>query len=126
MGRKTVYNNIVTDELYKKVNKDNIKLLNMFIQYLKSLNRSSATISQYINDLKICFVWNLLNNDNKFFIDFTKMDIMTYQSYLVNDLNQSSSRVRRLKSALSSMANFIEVILDKEYPEFRNIINKIR
>lgn len=125
MARKTVYNNIVTEELYSQVNKENLELASEFVEYLKSLDKSHATIAQYINDLKICFVWNLLNNKNKFFIDFNKRDIMRYQNYLVNELKQSSSRVRRLKSAISSMSNFIEAILDEDYPNFRNIVNKI-
>ena len=125
MARKTVYNNIVTEELYAQVNKENLELADEFVEYLKSLDKSPATIKQYVNDLKICFVWNLLNNKNKFFIEFSKRDIMKYQNYLVNELGQSSSRVRRLKSAISSMSNFIEAILDEDYPNFRNIVNKI-
>jgi integrase len=125
MGRTTVYNNIVTDELYAQVNKQNLELASEFVEYLKSLDKSHATIKQYINDLKICFVWNLINNNNKFFVEFNKRDIMRYQNYLVNELKQSSSRVRRLKSAISSMSNFIEAILDEDYPNFRNIVNKI-
>ena len=50
---------------------------------------------------------------------------MKYQNYLLNTLNLSSNRIRRLKSTLSSMSNFIENIMDDLYPEYRNIINKI-
>jgi site-specific recombinase XerD len=125
MGRTTVYNNITNEELVSQINKKNTVLMDMFIKYLKSMDKSQSTIKQYINDLKIYFVWNLLNNDNAYFTDITKMDVMLYQNYLVNELCVSPSRVRRLKSALSSMSNFIEIVLDKDYPEFRNIINKI-
>ncbi|MCD3340478.1 integrase, partial [Clostridium botulinum C/D] len=67
----------------------------------------------------------LEHNKNKFFIDFTKRDIMKYQNYMLNKMNLSSNRIRRLRSAISSMSNFIEAMLDDEYPNYRNIVNKI-
>jgi integrase len=125
MPRKTIYNNLTNEVLISKISKENKDLMNEFINYLRSIDKSTNTINSYINDLHICFCWNLENNDNKFFIEFTKRDIMKYQNYLIHDLNHSPNRVRRLKSALSSMSNFIEAVLDDEYPKFRNIINKI-
>lgn len=95
-----------------------------FLQYLKSVDRSATTIHGYENDLQIFFTWNLLFNNNKFFIDLNKREVMRYQSYLLS-INNSPNRIRRLKSALSSMSIFIENILDDDYPNFRNIINKI-
>ena len=50
---------------------------------------------------------------------------MRYQNYLLNTLNLSPNRIRRLRSTLSSMANFIETMLDEEYKGYRNIVNKI-
>ncbi len=96
-----------------------------YIHYLQSLDRSPTTIHSYTNDLHIFFCWNLQHNKNKFFINLMKRDIMRFQNYLLNDLQHSSNRVRRLKATLSSMSNFIEAVLDEEYPHFRNIINKI-
>ncbi len=125
MARSTVYNDIVNDELWSKVNKDNKELLGEFIEYLQSTNKSPLTIINYESDIKICFVWSLQHNKNKFFVEFTKRDIMKYQNWLLNTLNLSSSRVRRLKSTISSMANFIENVLDEDFPDFRNIVNKI-
>ena len=95
-----------------------------YLEYLKSIDRSETTIHGYENDLQIFMVWNLLNNKNKFFIDLTKRDVMKYQSYLLS-INNSPNRIRRLKATLSSMSIFIENILDDDYPNFRNIINKI-
>lgn len=125
MARSTVYNDIVNGELWSKVNEDNKELLGEFIEYLQSTNKSPLTIINYESDIKICFVWNLQHNKNKFFVEFTKRDIMKYQNWLLNTLNLSSSRVRRLKSTISSMANFIENVLDEDFPDFRNIVNKI-
>jgi len=125
MARSTVYHNIVTDGLYEQVNPDNKDLLEEFVEYLRSIGRSDLTIVNYISDIKICFVWCLKHNKNKFFIDFTKRDIIKYQGWLINKLNLSPSRVRRLRSAISSMSEFVENILDDDYPNFRNIVNKI-
>lgn len=125
MARSTVYNSIVTDELYEKINQDNKDLLDEFVEYLQSIDRSPGTINNYISDIKICFIWNLKYNKNKFFVNFTKRDIMKYQNYLINGLKLSSNRIRRLKASISSLSNFIETVLDDIYPNFRNIINKI-
>ena len=125
MGRKTKQNSIVSPELLAQVNPENIQLMNDFVDYLKSLQRSQGTIDQYINDLKIAFVWCLEHNSNKFFVNWTKRNIVAYQNWLLNENENSPARVRRLKAALSSLSNFIENVLDDEYPNFRNIINKI-
>lgn len=125
MSRSTVYNDIVSDELYEKVNQENKDLLDEFIEYLQSIGRAELTIVGYESDIKIYYIWNLQNNKNKEFTAITKRDVMRYQNWLMNTLNLSSSRVRRLRSALSSMSNFIENILDDSFPDFRNIISKI-
>lgn len=125
MGRGTVYNNIVTKELLDKVNQENIDLVEEWEEYLYSIDRSPKTISQYLNDMNIFMCWFLQNADNKFFIEINKRDVMRYQNYLLNKLNLSSSRIRRMKSTLSSLSNYIESMLDDVYPDFRNIINKI-
>lgn len=125
MARKTRHNEIVTPELLAQVNSENIQLLNEFVDYLKSLQRSNATIEQYVYDIHIAFVWNLQFNGNKFFVEWTKRNVVAYQNWLLNINGNSPARVRRLKAALSSLSNFIENVMDDEFPQFRNIINKI-
>lgn len=125
MARKTRHNDIVTPELLAQVNSENIQLLDEFVNYLESLQRSNATIEQYVYDIRIAFVWNLQFNNNKFFVEWTKRNVVAYQNWLLNTNGNSPARVRRLKAALSSMSNFIENVMDDEFPQFRNIINKI-
>lgn len=125
MARKTTYNNITTPELISKVNPENLKLWNDFEKYLQSVQRSENTIKSYKNDIEIFFVWNLLNNNNKFFIELSKRDLISYQNWLLNENKNSPARIRRLKSALSSMSNYIEAILDDEFEGFRPIIKKV-
>lgn len=125
LGRKTKKNNITSPELLERVNADNKQLLKEFLDYLRSTDRSDTTIAAYKSDIEIAFVWCLQNNDNKPFVNWTKRNIIAYQNWLIYENENSPARVRRLRASLSSLSNFIENILDDEYPEFRNIIGKI-
>lgn len=125
MGRGTIMNSITSDELLKQVNPENKQLLSDFISYLRSVQRSETTIHGYENDIQIAWVWCLKFNGNKFFIDWTKRNIVAYQNWLLYDNKNSPARVRRLKAALSSLSNYIENVIDDEYPNFKNIINKV-
>lgn len=125
MGRKTTHNYLVTEEKKKMFNEENVRLTEEFIVYLQSLGRSQGTIDGYISDLNIAWAYNLDKNRNKSFIDWTKKDVMFFQNYFVNTLKLSGARYRRLRSALSSLSNYIELMLDDEYPNFRPLINKL-
>lgn len=125
MGRKTVHNHIVTEEIKANINPTNIQLIEDFVVYLQSLGRSQGTIEGYVSDLYMAFSYNLEKNRNKDFVKWTKKDVMFFQNYFLNVLKMSGARYRRVRSALSSLSNYIELILDEEYPEFRNIINKL-
>ena len=125
MGRSTVYNNIVSEDKLKQVNEKNVELCKDFLDYLVSIDRSPNTIAQYKNDLKIFFVWNLENNENKYFVDLTKREIAKFQKYTITDLGWSTNRLSRVKSTLSSMSNYIENMLDDEYENYRPIVRKV-
>lgn len=125
MARKTKMNSITSPDLLAQVNPQNTELLNDFLDYLRSVQRSETTIAGYENDIQIAWVWNLENNGNKFFVDWTKRNVVSYQNWLLNSNQNSPSRVRRLKAALSSLSNFICNVLDDEFPMFKNIINKV-
>lgn len=125
MARSTKMNSITSPELLQQVNQKNKQLLDDFLDYLRSVQRSDTTINGYENDIQIAWVWCLQNNDNKFFVDWTKRNIVAYQNWLLNNNENSPARIRRLKAALSSLSNYIESVLDDEFPNFRNIINKV-
>lgn len=125
MARKTKMNSITSPELLEKIHPDNKTLMRDFLDYLRTIGRSEKTILSYENDLHIAFVWCLQNNDNKPFTQWTKRNIIAYQYWLMNTNENSPARIRRLKASLSSLSNYIEVVLDDEYPGFRNIINKV-
>lgn len=125
MARKTRVNHLTSPELLAQVNPSNMRLMEDYLNYLKSIRRSETTIAVYRNDIEIVFVWSLQRNANKFFVEWTKRDIVSLQNWLINENGSSSARVRRIKATLSSLSNYIEAILDDEYPGFRNIIHKI-
>ena len=125
--RSTVYNNITSEETTKQINQENKSLMEDFLDYMKSIDRSPQTISSYRSDLLIFFTWVLLNLNNKRFVDITKREFSRFQSHALETWKWSPKRVRRVKSAISSMSDFIENILDEE-PEYQNyskVINKI-
>ena len=125
MGRNTKMNSITSTSLLAQVNPENRQLLADFLEYLRSIQRSETTIHGYDNDIQIEWVWCLQNNGNKPFVERTKRNVVAYQNWLLNTNENSPARVRRLKATLSSLSNYIENVLDDEFPNFRNIINKV-
>ena len=125
MARKTKMNNITTPELLAQVNPQNTELLHDFLEYLRSVQRSETTVAGYENDIQIAWVWCLQHNNNAFYVDWTKRQVVKYQNWLLNENENSPARVKRLKASLSSLGNYIEGVLDDEYPAYRNIINKV-
>lgn len=127
MPRKTKQNNITSPELLGQVNKKNLRLKSDFIDYLHSVQRSPKTIAGYENDLEIFLVWVLRFCDNKDFAKITKRDYASFQSWLINENGNSPARVRRIKSAISSMSNFVENICDDDpdFEGFRSVVRKI-
>lgn len=127
MGRKTVYNKLTNQESLSEILQENKNLQEDFLNYLSSIDRSPQTIKQYRSDLNIFFVWNLKFNDNKPFVKIKKRELIRWQSYALYELKWSSKRLRRVKSVISSLSNYIENILDEEdeYEDFRSIVKKI-
>lgn len=125
MARTTKMNSITSPELWAQVSNENKQLLSDFLDYLRSVQRSETTIHGYENDIQIAFVWCLEHNNNTYFVNWTKRNIVAYQNWLLNNNENSPARIRRLKAALSSLSNYICNVLDDEYPNFRNIVNKV-
>lgn len=125
LKRSTVYNNITSPEKLKEVNEDNKELEQDFLEYLKATDKSKDTIYQYKNNLHVLWCWSLEFNKNKAFTDFTKREITKFQNHAVNEWRWSPKRLRAVKATARSLENYIENMLDDEYPEYRAIWNKI-
>lgn len=64
-------------------------------------------------------------NDNKDFIKITKREFAKMQKHCLEEWGWSPKRVRRFKSTISSLSNYIENILDEE-PEFEGYRSSIK
>lgn len=127
MARSTVYNDgLVTAEKWERVSKENKSLLKDFLDYLKATDKSPQTRYQYERQLKIffCYVEEELNN--KFFVDLKKKDLIKFSLWLQSELGVSSARISTLRSCISSLAAYVEEVLDDEYPTFRNIASVMK
>ena len=127
MPRKTRHNSITSPDKLALVNRENMRLKEDFLDYLKSLRRSPGTLAGYDNDLNIIFTYMMERLGNKDFRKLTKRDIISIQNWLVDNGN-SPARIRRIKSALSSLSNYCENILsddDPDYSGYRAVVRKI-
>lgn len=121
--RATYRKVIVTEELLKQVNPENIKLRDKFLKE-KNTRTSDLTIKGYLSDLNIFLCWNLLYNENRHFTEIRKIQFSEFFSFCMETLKWNSARYGRMKSVLSSFSNFIEKYFDEEFPSFRNLVLK--
>lgn len=123
MPRKTFKKIITTPEILAEINPKNKKLMESYLKH-KNTICSDLTVKNYRSDLNIFFAWNVLENDNKFFINVKKRQLAEFFGYCVNDLKWSTSRYARMRACLSSFSDFIERYYDEEYEDFRNIVKQ--
>lgn len=120
MARSTVYNDELSRD-WPNVNNKNKKLLTEFVRYCAANDKSPQTRAQYEAQLKIFFCWNYRENDDKFFVDIKKRELVSFFGW-GREIGWSPSRLASLRAVLSSFSNYIERILDEDYPTFRNIV----
>lgn len=122
--RETFRKVITSDELTARINPKNIQLMERFLKNFAT-KRSPKSVVVYRSNLTIFFTWNLLENDNTFYIDMKKYMFMDFFDYCVAELHWASQRFNQMHSCLSSFSTFIENIYDDKYPNFRNLLFKI-
>lgn len=127
--RRIQINRYNTKEKWKKVNEDNKKIVKEYMEYASATDKSQATREVYLHNLQLFFVWVMEERDNIFFTELTKRDYMGWLSYLIDKQKLSPSRVRQMRSTISSLSNFCEDILaddgDKRFLNYRNLVLKI-
>jgi integrase len=121
MSRSTFKKIITSPELLEQVNPKNKEIAKKFLRE-KNTRSSDATIKGYESDLNIFFCYNLLYNDNKFFVDIRKLELAEFFSYVCEQLQWGSARFGRMRSCLSSLSQFIEKFFDDQYPTYKNIV----
>lgn len=123
-GRKTYRKVITSPELTAQINPENLKLMERFLKNF-STKRSPNSVVSYRSNLTMFFTWNLIYNENKFYIDVKKFDLMDFFDFCVTELKWSPNRFAQAHSSLSSFSTWIENIYDERYPTFRNLLPKI-
>lgn len=124
MARKTKKVLFTNEDVLKKINEENLQLKEDFINYLVSTDKTKTTLKVYESNLNIIFSWIAERAKNKPFYEITKRDVMNFQNYMIRG-GLSSARIKNIRSTMSSLSDYIERMLDDEYPDFRNIISKI-
>lgn len=109
-----VYNRFYTKQKWGKVNKYNKELMNDFLLELKSQKKSEGTRKQYMNDLRIVFIYILEEEDNKPIYKLKKKAYRNMMLYL-QEKEMSNARINRIFSALRSMLEFGS--LEEEYED---------
>lgn len=123
-GRKTFRKVITSPELIEQINPKNKMLADRFLKNFAT-KRSPNSVVSYRSNLNIFFCWNAEHNDNKFFIDIRKIELMDFFDFCVTELKWSPNRYAQMHSCLSSFSAWIENYFDDDYPLFRNLLSKI-
>ena len=123
-GRKTFRKIITSPELIEQINPKNVQLVDRFLKNFAT-KRSPNSVVSYKSNLNIFFCYNVLYNENKFFVELKKYDLMDFFDYCCTELKWSSNRYAQMHSTLSSFSTWIENIYDEKYPTFRNLLPKI-
>lgn len=121
--RKTFRKIITSDELIEKINPINKMLMKKFLKY-KNAKCSDTTIIGYESDLNIYFCYNVIENENKSFIDTKKLEMAAFFDYGLMELKWSGNRYQRMRSLMNSFSDFIVDFMDEDFPNFKNIVNK--
>lgn len=111
-------NNIYSDDIYSKVNKESKEALDDYILELKAKGRAEKTISQYSFDIRsfLCYIYDNMNN--KSILELKRRDFRNFFLFM-KETGKSSARINRMQS---SIRNFLQYIEDDEeyYTEYTN------
>ena len=110
----------VTDEEWSKVNPENRKITDRF---LNQLQLSPQTLKQYKSAVRIFFRWIYEFEDDLPLHKLKPRHAMDYQNYLIS-LQLSPNAIKFKRSVVSSLCGYFEVFYGEDYPHFRNIYNK--
>jgi len=115
LARGRVYNRTFTPEKWEKVSKKNKDILTDFLAEYRQRKKAKGTIDGYFQDLRILFIYIMENLDNRCILELNKKDFRGVVLSLSEDMDLSTSRVNRMKSAVNSMLTFCEEDDDYEY-----------
>lgn len=123
-GRATYRKVITSPELIEQINPENIKLVDRFLKNFAT-KRAATSVINYRSNFMIFFTWNLIYNDNEFFINLKKYQLLDFFDFCMSELKWGNNRYIQMHSSLSSFSTWIENVYDEKYPTFKNIVKKI-
>lgn len=123
-ARKTFRRIITSPEIIKKMNPENKKLIERFLKNFAT-KRSPTSVAVYRSNFNIFFTWNAIYNNDTFFCDIKKYEMMDFFDFCVVELQWGSARYAQMHSSLCSLSDWVEKIYDDKYPDFRNIVKRI-
>lgn len=116
---------IVTEEIVKRINPRNLRIVNLYIKKLQEKNISNSIVKRK-SDFLIFLCWNALYNDNLLLPTFRKTQVNNFLLWGQRECNWSESRIKSMRSLLKTLFDFIVDFLDDEYPNFHNPIERIK
>ena len=109
-----VYNRIYTDEKWKKVNPENIAIMDDFLTEYKQQKKSETTLKAYWNDLRLVLIKIMEDFNNKSILEMTKKDFRRLNLWF-DESGMSPARCNRLHSCINSLLSFCEEDEDYDY-----------
>lgn len=118
-------NNIYSDKIYKKVNKESKDILEDYILELKARGRAEKTIEQYVFDIKMAYCYFQENNSNKSILELKKRDFRNF-FLMLNETGKSSARINRVQSSLRNLLEYVVEDEDEYEDYYKNPMKKIK
>lgn len=120
------YVKFVSDEITNKISNENTFLLEDYEEWLKATGKSEKTTYHYVHDLMTFMCWNVKHNKNKFFVNVARKEFNKFEKFCLIELDWNTVRLKRMNCAISSLSNYILSERKEEFPDFENIILKIK
>ena len=118
-------NNLYSNEVYEKVNKESKLVLEDYILELKAKGRAVSTIEQYVFDIRmyLCYIYE--NANNKSILELKKRDFRNF-FLMLQETGKSSARINRVQSSLRNLLEFVVDDEDEYEDYYQNPMKKIK
>lgn len=118
-------NNLYSDEVYEKVNKESKLVLEDYILELKAKGRAVTTIEQYVFDIRMYLCYICENANNKSILELKKRDFRNF-FLMLQETGKSSARINRVQSSLRNLLEFVVDDEDEYEDYYQNPMKKIK
>ena len=123
--RSTVYHHIGAQERLRFVDPAELQLLDDYLNFITASGKSPSTISSYRYDLNLYLDFRTKNGHTKPFVTEGAREITEALSWFGSTYNWSSSRIRRMRAAISSLASYIKDHRPEDFPHYENPMENV-